>query len=488
MKSVDAVTRIALLNELQKRKTLQEEKKFKFSEFAFKAQYDFFRGEGSRYRTAVCSRRSGKTVGIAGDIIDTCLTEKDVTCLYITLTKDNVRKILWGDIEKIINDYKIKCQVNHQLMSIKFPNGSRLLTGGAKDPSEIEKFRGLKLRKVYIDEAQSMRPHIKELIDDVLSYCLLDLGGSLYLTGTPGPIKAGAFYEYSHDTEWHNVKWTAFDNPHMHNPAAGKDLEVMLTDLRRKRGIEATAPSYRRETYGEWIDDLDSLVFHYDSKINHFVTMPEKLSYIFGIDIGYNDSDAIAVLGYSQLTNSVYLVEEVEKSKEDVTALAEEISKLQKIYKPFKMVIDAGALGKKIHEEYRNRFHLNIEAADKDRKFEFIEFLNGDLKRGVFRARSDSLFAQDAKLVTWDRTDPLKPKIASNYHSDILDAALYAYRACYHYIKEDAPLRTQVNTTAYMDELERKEAEAMENAKWNIDTEIDGLFDESEVWITDDWD
>ena len=151
------------------------------------------------------------------------------------------------------------------------------------------------------------------------------------------------------------------------------------------------------------------------------------------------------------------------------------------------MVIDAGALGKKIQEELRHRHHLNIEAAEKERKFEFIEFLNADLKRGVFKARSDSLFAQDSKLVTWDRTDPMKPKIASNYHSDILDASLYAYRACYHYIKDEKPKRVQINTNAYMDEMERKEAEAMELAKQD-DPEIwENMLDETEEWISDDW-
>ena len=482
----DAVTRIALLNELQKRKALREEKVFKFSEFAFPKQIEFFRAAGPRVRTAVCSRRAGKTVGIAGDIIDTCLNEKDVTCLYITMTKDNVRKILWGDIERLIMEYKINVHVNHQLMTLKFPNGSRLLTGGAKDPSEIDKFRGLKLRKVYIDEAQSMRPHIRELIDEVLIPATRDLRGGIYLTGTPGPVKAGAFYEYSQNEFWHNIRWTAFDNPHMHNPPS-KDLEETLTEERKLRGISDKDPSYRRETYGEWVEDEDALVFHYDSSRNHYQVLPPHLSYIFGIDIGYNDSDAIAVVGYSQSENSVYLVEEVEKPKQDITALSEEIIKLQKIYKPSKMVIDAGALGKKIQEELRHRHHLSIEAAEKERKFEFIEFLNADLKRGVFRARSDSLFAQDSKLVTWDRTDPMKPKIASNYHSDILDASLYAYRACYHYIKDEKPFRAQINTNAYMDELERKEAEAMELSKQDEPEEWENMLDSTEEWVSDEW-
>ncbi len=69
------VNREALIAELQKRKTKSEKPKFIFKDFCFEKQVDFFRGTGSRFRNAVCSRRAGKTVGIAADMIDTALKE-----------------------------------------------------------------------------------------------------------------------------------------------------------------------------------------------------------------------------------------------------------------------------------------------------------------------------------------------------------------------------------------------------------------------------
>jgi PBSX family phage terminase large subunit len=461
---MSTIARLAILNEIKRRREEESNKStFTFDSFAFAKQKEFFKLDGSRFRTAVCSRRSGKTVGIAADMLDTCLSEPGITCLYITLTRDNVRRIIWGDIQRIIEEYKIPCKLDNLRLEIKFPNGSRVITGGAKDKTEIEKFRGLKLKKVYIDEAQSMRDHIKELINDVLIPALRDLRGTMYLSGTPGPVKAGAFYEYSHNEHWHNICWTAYENPFMHNPKLGVDLNYTLSEERKIRGIDETDASYRRETFGEWVEDKDALVIKYDDKVNDYNLLPaSKFDYILGIDVGFEDSDAIAVLAYSYDTNEVYLVEEVEKNKQDITALAEEIHKLKNKYKPVNMVMDAGALGKKIQEELRLRHALCIEAADKTRKLEHLEFLNSDLRRGILRIKKNSLFAQDSKLVTWDRSDPEKPKISSTYHSDILDAVLYAYMLCRHYIKQDFVARHDKFSTAYMDEQERKESERMQ--------------------------
>lgn len=454
--------RIAVLKELKSRQELAALPTFTFKEYAFPAQYEAFRSEGARFRTIVTSRRFGKSQGIAGDMLDTCLTEKDITCLYITLTRENVRKILWGDLLKTIEKYKIKCKINQLNLEIHFPNGSRILSGGAKDATECEKYRGLKLRKVYLDEAQSFRTHINILINDILIPALRDLRGSIYLVGTPGPVPVGAFYDYSHNENWVNVVSTAFSNPYLHCPEEGRDLNITLAEERKLRGIDENDPSYQREAFGRWIEDSESLVFKYNEATNDYVSLPQtSMTYIFGIDIGFNDSDAIAVLAYSDRTNEVYIVEEKEGTGQDITTLAEEIKKLQRKYNPVKMVIDAGALGKKIQEELIVRHCLHIEAADKSRKFEYIELLNADLRRGIVRAKRDSLFAQDCKLVTWDRSNREKLKVSSVYHSDIADAVLYAYRCCRHYVKQDAVVKYGTNSNEFMNELEIKDSANM---------------------------
>jgi phage terminase large subunit len=487
------VNQDALIAEIRRRQSQKVDltPKFVFNDHCFPAQIQFFKGDGPRFRTAVCSRRAGKTVGIAADAVDTCVSEPGVICLYITLSKRNARNIIWHDIQKIISDYDLKAKINQVEMSILFENGSKINIEGAKDRSEVEKYRGWKLRKAYIDECQSFRPYIKDLVNEVITPALRDLRGELYLTGTPGPIPAGYFYESSHSPKWHNHKWTAFDNPHLHDPSNGKDLEVTLTEERELKGITSLDASYRRETFGEWVEDTDSLVFKYDQERNDFTVLPKgEYTYVMGVDIGFNDADAIAILAYSKDHNKVYLVEEFVKPKQTISQLAEAIKEIDAAYGCIKKVIDAGALGKKIQEEIVQRYGINLEAAEKQRKVEFIELMNSDMRTGKIKAKNNSRFAEDSRLVQWDkdRSTPDKLKVSDIYHSDICDAVLYAYRECRHFLYEKPKTQHHRDTDEYMKLQEQIEAEKMEQSKYNNDFEIteDEMLDYERLMSDDD--
>jgi hypothetical protein len=282
------------------------------------------------------------------------------------------------------------------------------------------------------------------------------------MIGTPGPVPAGYFYVQSHNKEWANHKWTMHNNPHIQRKS-GKSPEKAIEDICKIRGVNINDPSIRREFFGEWIKDENSLVYKFNPAINTYDQMPPgKWQYIFGIDIGWNDSDAIAVMAYDFKQDICFLVEEIITEKQDITSLANQIKDLQQHYKPIKMVMDAGALGKKIQEEIRFRHSLPVEAASKERKFEFIKLLNGDLRSGKVKVRADSRFAQDCERVVWDWDDPAKPKISDRYHTDIGDAVLYAWREAKHYFEKETVEVFNKNSDQYMDKLEAEEAERFE--------------------------
>ena len=478
------MNREALIAEIQKRKTKAEKPQFIFEKFCFNKQVDFFRGKGVRFRTAVCSRRAGKTVGIAADMIDAAMEEEESNLLYITITQQQARAIIWSDLIKIVEEYELECKTDNVRLTITFPNKSKIYIAGAKDRTEIEKFRGWKLKKCYIDECQSFRSYLTDLINDIIIPALRDKRGQLYLTGTPGPVKAGVFYEYSQSRNWKSHHWTAFDNPYMHSPPK-LDLEEVLTEERIIRGIDESDPSYIRETFGKWVEDKDALVFKFSKARNIYSALPTSgdWHYIIGIDIGYNDSDAIAVIGYNTHHKKVYLVDEHVKNKQNISQLVEAINKYKDEYNPIRMVMDAGALGKKIQEELRMRHGLVIEAAEKTRKVEFIELLNDDLRTEKFKAFQSSLFEEDCMLVQWDKDskirNPERPKISDTYHSDICDAVLYAWRECRHYLSEKPKEKSVVNTDVYMAEMEKKEAvECEERKKDPYAFELQKLYEE----------
>jgi len=449
-----------LARRLKQQKQESEKPKFSLDEFCFDKQYAFL-SDPAKFKTAVCSRRAGKSVACAADLIHTA-SRQDGDVAYITLSRKSAKKIIWRELLRLNKEYELNGKPDNTELTLSLPNGNIIHVSGAKDSTEIEKFRGMELRKVYIDEVQSFRPYIEELIDDVLEPALTDYDGSLVLIGTPGPVPAGYFYKATHSPGWSHHKWTLHDNPHI-LAKSGKTADQIIAERCERRGLDLNAPSILREYFGEWVRDEDSLVFKFSHDKNIYITPPEELSYVMGVDIGYQDADAIAILGFSAIEQKVYLIEESVKNKQNITTLANEIKRLQAKYNVHKIIMDAGALGKKIQEEFRTRHQIPAFPAEKTRKNEFIELLNDDLRTGKLQAMPNSRFEQDAALLQWD-FDMNPPQISSRYHSDICDAVLYAWRECRHYIKEEVqskPTTDAERMAAWEEEEIRKWEEKM---------------------------
>lgn len=405
--------------------------KFVLENFLFDEQLKFVE-DPAPFKAAVCSRRAGKTISCAAHLIHTCLNNPDTTCLYITLSRSNAKRIIWKDLVKINKDYKLNGVTNDTELTISYPNGSILYLSGANDQSEIEKFRGMAIKLCYIDECQSFKEYIKDLIDDVIAPALMDYAGSLCLIGTPAPIPSGYFHECAVKSDvWSKHAWTFWNNPHIAVKSKKTHQQILDRELKR-RGVTVQDPSIQREWFGKWVLDLNSLLLQYNETVNDFTDlMPHtKYHYILGVDIGFKDADALCVLAHSDFDQSTYLVEELIKPKQDITDLAEQIKHLMKKYDCYKVIGDMGALGKKIGEELIRRHHIPIEAADKTRKIENIAFLNDALRRGHFKAHKNSRFVQDTYLVEIDRdkSTPESIKISTRFHSDIVDAVLYAFK------------------------------------------------------------
>lgn len=405
-------------------------KPFLLRDFLFDKQLAFVL-DPSPFKTAVCSRRAGKTVSCAAHLVDTAINNTEIICLYITLSRNNAKKIVWKELQKINRDYSLGGKEDATELSITFPNGSIIYLSGAKDTSQIEKFRGLPIKLCYIDECQSFKEYIQDLIDDIISPALMDYAGTLCLIGTPRAIPSGYFYKCSVQmATWAKHAWTFFDNPFIAQKSGTTHRALLDRELQR-RGVKIDDPSIQREFFGKWVLDLDSLLLKYDEVKNDYDDLPRgEWNYIMGIDLGFNDADAIAVIAWSENTPVTYLVEEDVMPKQGLTELVERIAALQAKYHTSKMMIDEGGLGKKIAEEIRRRHLIPVQPADKARKFENVAFLNDALRSGRFKAKKNSRFAQDSYLVEIDRekSTPERLKVKDSFHSDIIDAVLYGFK------------------------------------------------------------
>lgn len=437
----------------------------------------------SDYIMAVTSRRAGKTTACAFHLLHTALTNPGSLSVYITLARTNAKGIVWPVLHELNRQYQLGGVANESDLIFRFPNGSRIWASGAATSVEIDRFRGHAFKLVYIDEAQSFGNHLSPLIDDVLRFAVMDYRGQIRMIGTPGPVPVGYYHDVWADKikGWAKHHWTVFDNPFIQQKR-GQSPEEYLQEELKSRGLTEQDPTIQREVFGRFVVDRRKLVIDYDEVRNSFIEPSRGLTYIFGIDIGFEDADAIAVLGFNYASPTTFLIEEVIKSKQGFTELVAEIERLREKYKPIKLMIDEGGLGKKLAEEIRRRYRIPVQPAEKARKFENIEMLNDCLRTGRFMAKKGSRFANDAMLLEWDfdKMRPDKKVISDRFHSDIIDAVLYGFKESPAYSWQPEPLKPKIGTPEwgkqeeermYQDDLDRliqeKEAgEPMLNLEW----------------------
>ena len=415
-------------------------------------QQNAFVEDTARFIDAQCSRRAGKTNGLALRFFRTLEKYPKSQCIYLGLTLDSAREVLWPVLQEINDKYKIGCTFLESKLTMKHPNGSNLKLFGADMKNFIKRLKGRKYPGVGIDEAQDFGVHLQSLVDDVLTPSISDYAdGWLALTGTPGPVPQGYFFDVTnnHKYGYSHHEWTLLDNPYMPNP------ELFIAELIKKREWQHDNPTLLREYRNKWVLDAQSLWIRYSKNTNDYNELPvnHKWNYILGVDIGFNDADAIAVLAWSETCPTTYLVEESIKSKQGISALTTQIETMQKKYNAYKIIMDEGALGKKVAEDLRQRFGVPLEAADKAKKQTNVELLNDAMRLGKFKAFENSRFAQDSYIVQidWDKSTPNKIVIKKKPHSDIIDAVLYAFKESYAYTHKEEAAKPKWGTKEWAD-------------------------------------
>lgn len=410
---------------------------FDLARACFPRQLPFVQSR-ERFQTACCTRRSGKTVGELTKLIDAGKDRPGGVGLYITLSRINAKRIAWEILKGLNEEWKLGGVASEGELLLTMPNGYRIYLTGCADMSEVEKFRGLPLVIVVLDEAQSFPALLlKKLVDEVLAPALMDFNGMLVLVGTPGPVPIGYFHDAVTSPRWIHFAWSVFDNPWIERKS-GRTPQALLQDELARRGVTIDDPVIQREWFGQWVLDPSVLVFKFDPKTNTRAP-PKHTQHVMGLDFGFDDADAIDVLGWSKHVREVDLVHEWVGAKQNISALCVRVKQAYDLFQPLAVVADTGGLGKKIADEVSMRTGIPLEAADKLRKNEHIEWVNDAFRTHQLYVPPDSRFAQDALLLEWDKTNPEKWKWNDRFHSDTADGLLYAYVRALHWLEEDRP-------------------------------------------------
>lgn len=430
-----------------------------------------FVDDHSTFVGACCTRRSGKTVGLAYKFINKAKIHSNVMMPYIALTRESAKNIMWPVLQELNHKHNLGGQFLEAELTFKLASDKAVKLFGADMINFTDRLRGIKTPLAAIDEMQSFKSHVEFLVDDVLTPAISDYAdGQIAATGTPGPVPKGYFYDLSNGKLGFSVHhWTVYENPYM--PRA----KEFVSDLMAKKGWTELHPTYRREWLGEWVADPDALVYKFNYLINTIRELPDGKDwlYVLGVDLGYDpDPSAFVMCGYNLHDRNLYVIDTHKENKMTVSDVAERIRYYQKQYPFLQITIDAGAQGKMIAEEIQQRFQIPLIAAEKSGKSGFIEIMNSDFQNGLIKLLTNKTAELQDELLTliWD-TEKTQRVEDSRYDNHLADGLLYAWRWCYNYASTKPIDEPKEGTDEFMEKWWDKEAEKIAQRELNMKLE-----------------
>lgn len=400
-----------------------------------------FINDPARLKTLFCTRRAAKSYTAGLYMISEALKSPNVNCLFVGLTRDSAKGIIWKDVLHAINHkFNLGAEPNLSELTFTFPNGSVIkCLGTDSHQDEMNKLLGKKYRLVCIDEASMYTIDLERLVYGILKPAMADLRGTICLMGTSSNFTRGLFYDITTGVrrDWSVHTWTAFDNPHV-----AVQWQEELDEIDRDRPAFKETPLFKQWYLNQWVVDTDKLVYKFNTERNMFHVEPKGLNpagwtYILGVDTGWEDDNAFVLTGYHENDPHLYVIKTFNKPHMTFDAVVVKIQEFldDKELAPCKVIIDGA--NKQGVESMRQRSAIPFEYADKIGKVDFIEMLNADLVQSKIKinARCTSLVNELMGLV-W-KTEADKIVIPKKEHpslpNHLCDAFLYAWRNGFHY-------------------------------------------------------
>lgn len=400
---------------------------------------------------ALCTRQAGKTAYNVHDLLHTSLTRQNAYSIYVRTSKDEIRNNIWDNEDDVgllstIRRHGIPCDTHDGRMSVWFPaTRSRIKLIGIDDIPEVRKLRGPTYDLAIIDEAQDI-PYLTRLLDAIRAG-LVKRKGRVRVTGTPGQVCDGEFFDITREDGgakpgWSVHRFTIYDNPgipHAAEYVAAKKAENGWTD---------DDEAYLREFCGKWVTASRLLVYRLAAvaKEKRYHKLPQDADgrlggghdwrYLVGVDLGfYPDPFAVVVWGYRDDDPHLYEVESGSHESLDTEQQAAILAELVDRFQPERMVCDAGSGGLKqiVVGDWQQRYELPVDVAQKEQKDSAIDMFNADLVAGRILLREGSPLDGQMAILPWKdqigarRVEDVR-RNKGRFHNDICDAALYAYR------------------------------------------------------------
>lgn len=382
-----------------------------------------------RFQAWQATRRAAKSNSFARRMLRR-LTRKRCNALYLALTLDSAKAILWDVVDELLRSHNVEFNPNKQAGTFTLANGSFIKFAGLDSNfKEMRKILGQKYAIVGIDECGSMTQDMQTIVDQMITPALIDEGGDLILLGTAENIP-GTYFEKVTSGKvpgWHVEKWDTYQNPYM--------AEKWKQEIERIMDVNPLAKDaswFKTHYLNQWCTDDDLRILTI-APCYVWARMPElrRPHYVIGCDLGWKDATSFVVTAYHRNDPTLYVVRSFKQAEMDLTDVAQTLKKLAAEY-PGQIIIDGAA--KQSVEEMRKRHMLHLTNAEKTEKSMFLRMLNDDLIQGrmIFSQDNKQLLEEAEQLMWLKGTDEEDPRCQNH----LTDALLYAWRYARAYIEK----------------------------------------------------
>lgn len=449
-------------------------------EFLFDLQRESL-ADPSKRKVDLCGRRSGKSEKIARQIVLALLdTPRDAWVLFGALTKGQAKDIIWVKLIDVIDRLNLRdiFEVRESRSSIVTSWGASFRVVGFDDKTENSKIRGYKCTLVALDEVASYELHLKTIIDDVITWTLLDFGGTLQLSGTPGIAKSGLWYRISTGRDkkrWSIHKWNFRQNKKLPRP-----VDVVERELLEEFGWSREDPAFQREGLGLWVTDDENNVFplHDDLIVNPSDVDFDRADWVvtIGLDPAVRkDATAWAVVGSHRDEATSYVLWSEKRWGLLPDEVAAHTAHLKNTWGATRLVGDGGGLGATYVTEWNRRWGqqngLYMSDAIKPRQHVSARMVIDEMRGGRL------LFVDNSRVEDGiEIPDPLIDEMRGlvwaderqeGFHpgcpNDATDAMRYASNAHRGYTGKPRP--EPVHQVSISEDAKRWEAERVQRAK-----------------------
>lgn len=412
------------------------------------------------------ARRSGKSNANAKRLLRHAPRHPGGLSFFAAKDSKTARRIIWQTFKELHHEFALGLKFNRGENTVVAPNGYTVWLLGMDEDGEADKLRGAThgLVEGVIDECATIP-------DETLRYAVMECalpalgqnGGRLALSGTPGPLMQGFFYDQCQARQCFH--WDARQNPYL--KIGGE--RFLANALRDNPGWTESTPQFKREYLGLWCEDIDALIYSYQASRNLIYEGSEfpMGRTVLGVDVGFEDGNGYTVTRTQPPNNpEIHILRSYEKRHQKLPAMAAEIESLRRQYNVNWVFVDEGNNGLMVSKTL-NEMGIPCLPTPKGLKRPRIEFVRGGLTSGtikVLRGQCDTLVGEWG-MIPWNekRTDA-----DERYSNECSDSAIYAIlpqTMAYAHLVNEAPVgsREHVRNLQASDK-DREESESVTRA------------------------